>query len=105
MANHECLRYFAKLNADGEPIPGTQMGYTNNVALPCNDPCGMVELLPTPKVPAGKTNCKFPEGNRFFYRVVPYSNPLVVQANSLIMTKKYPNSPNDCWWREYLRYC
>lgn len=106
MANTQCLRYFAQADDLGYPMPTTMQGYHTNVSLPCrNKLCQEIELVPDPVAPSGATACVHPNGLRYFYRVIPYSNPRQVQPNSLQQVYAYPKTPNDCWWREYVKYC
>ncbi len=106
MANTECLRYFSPESLPGWPTCGQSQGYTNNVALPCNSICNMIELNPNGYTPTDtQIECKHPNNLRFFFRVVPFSNPKVVQPNSLICAYQFPLTPNDCNWVEFKKFC
>ena len=101
----KCLTYYAKADGEGYPIPGTLQGYNPYEQLPCDSICDLIKIDPTQVQPNGTKPCIHSENLRFFYRIVPFSNPRQVQPNSLIAAYQEPKSPNDCWWAEWHKYC
>lgn len=95
-----CLNYYAKVNKDGWPIPGTLRGIAGT---PCTSE--NLVLIPPVDTPLGVINghtyaqCFHPQGLRFFVHVG--CDGLVI-PNSLIITKKHPGGQVAEFKRTYI---
>lgn len=90
-----CLKYFAKRDKTGFPIPGTEMGYEKNLSDCC---LGLVEL-PSEQmvVGGGETQYYHPGGLRFFYRVDCETGNVL--PNSLFSALKHPGGGVLEWFK------
>jgi len=101
--NNTCVRYFARLDQNHYPIPGSMQGFPA-LQSPCGESCQWVQLQTTPYIaPSGTKVCHQPDGLRFYYQIG--KNGQIV-PNSLIATYTAPQSPGGCaYWIEYLKFC
>lgn len=103
MGVEPCRKFFAKLDANKYPIPGTEMSFFG-FNEPCDNICSWTELTPKQMtVPVGVKRCLHPDGIRYFYQV--YRKSGQVKPNSLVQGLQFPETTNSCLIREWYRLC
>lgn len=104
MATNTCIQQWARLDPDGFVQPGTMQGFRPDKAIPCGMACEWVKLKTSQyTIPEGCTQCRHPQGLRFFYQLTKNGSIL---PNSLIMSNEFPASPGSCsFWIEWKKIC
>ena len=103
----QCLKYFVKLDPNGAPILGSQMGFNPKVNQPtCAQTlgCSYVVLQNTAyTAPDGYVQCMFPDNKRYFFGIDKFGQ---IVPNSLISSFEYPNTPGRCnYYIEFKKFC
>ena len=102
-APNPCTFYFVQIDSEGAPILGTMFSKYNNNLSDNQTPCTEVRLPATQMVaPAGKRQCFFPNGNRYFYQIDKITGLIV--GNSMILVSGQGKPPMCVGTHQYLEY-